>query len=167
MVSFGLRDQTHGRLTVRIRLVRAAALALLAGMVNFTVVSPVLGQGAGASIEGVVKDQQGGVLPGVTVTLRNVDSGVARPSTTEADGRYRFLALPPARYHLSAELSGFAAKDVGDITITIGLQVTQDFTMGIQSVQEAVTVTGEAPTRARVGPNPLNRAHYLADVARS
>src|SRR5205807_3348142 len=99
-----------------------------------------------ASIDGIVKDQQGGVLPGVTVTLRNVDSGVTRTSTTEADGRYRFLALPPARYHLSAELSGFAAKDVGDVSMTIGLLVTKDFTMGIQALEESVTVTGAAPT---------------------
>src|SRR5437867_1361243 len=146
MVSFGVRDQAKGRLIVPVPLVRAAALMLLAGFVHLTLVSPVLAQGAGASIEGIVKDQQGGVLPGVTVTLRNVDSGVARTSTTEADGRYRFLALPPARYQLSADLSGFAAKDVGDIAITIGLLVTQDFTMGIQTVQESVTVTGEAPT---------------------
>jgi Carboxypeptidase regulatory-like domain len=146
MVSFGFRDRTHGRPTVYGRLARAAALALLAAIVSLASARSVLAQGAGASVEGVVKDQQGGVLPGVTVTLRNVDSGVVRTSTTEADGRYRFLALPPARYHLSAELSGFAAKDVGDVSITIGLLVTQDFTMGLQTVQESVTVTGEAPT---------------------
>src|SRR5205823_13402622 len=146
MVSFGFRDQTQGRLTVPVRLVRTAALTLLVGFVNLTLASAVVVQGAGASVEGVVKDQQGGVLPGVTVTLRNVDSGVTRTSTTEADGRYRFLALPPARYHLSAELSGFAPKDVGDVSITIGLLVTKDFSMGIQAVQESVTVAGEAPT---------------------
>jgi len=114
--------------------------------VGLALVSPAFGQGAGASIEGVAKDQQGGVLPGVIVTLRNQDSGVTRTSTTDTDGRYRFLALPPGRYHLSAELSGFASKDVGDISTTIGLSVTQDFAMGIQAVQESVTVTGEAPT---------------------
>jgi len=86
------------------------------------------------------------VLPGVTVTMRNQDSGVTRTSTTETDGRYRFLALSPGRYHLSAALSGFASKDVGDITLTIGLSVTQDLTMGLQTVQESVTVSGQAPT---------------------
>jgi Carboxypeptidase regulatory-like domain len=146
MASFGFKEQTCGRPSVPIRLVRAAALALLIGFVNLTLVSPVFGQGAGASVEGVVKDEQGGVLPGVTVTLRNLDSGVTRTSTTQPDGRYRFLALAPGRYHLSAQLSGFASKEVGDIQITIGLSVTQDFTMGVQAVQESVTVTGEAPT---------------------
>ena len=124
----------------------ASCVMMLVAFMALALVSPVFGQGAGASIEGVAKDQQGGVLPGVTVTLRNQDSGVTRTATTETDGRYRFLALPPARYHLSAQLSGFAPKEVGDIQVTIGLSVTQDFTMGIQVVQESVTVTGEAPT---------------------
>ena len=127
------------------RLRNVAFVALLMSLMGLGLVSPAFAQGAGASIDGIVKDQQGGVLPGVTVTLRNVDSGVTRTSTTEADGRYRFLALPPARYHLSAELSGFAAKDVGDVSMTIGLLVTKDFTMGIQALEESVTVTGAAP----------------------
>lgn len=122
------------------------SIVLLVGLMGLALISSAFGQGAGASIGGVAKDQQGGVLPGVTVTLRNQDSGVTRSSTTETDGRYRFLALPPARYHLSAALSGFASKDVADIQLTIGLSVTQDFTMGIQVVQESVTVSAEAPT---------------------
>jgi hypothetical protein len=122
-----------------------AAILLIVGLIGFVAVSPAFGQGAGASIEGVAKDDQGGVLPGVNVTLRNQESGVTRTSTTAADGRYRFLALAPGRYHLAAELSGFATKEVKDIQITIGLSLTQDFTMGIQAVQESLTVTGEAP----------------------
>jgi len=128
------------------RLRPRVSIALIAWLINLALVSPAFAQGAGASIEGVARDQQGGVLPGVSVTLRNLDSGVTRTSTTDTDGRYRFLALPPGHYHLSAELSGFAPKDVGDVSITIGLSVTQDFSMGIQAVQESVTVSGEAPT---------------------
>jgi hypothetical protein len=120
--------------------------ALLVGLIGLSLASSAFGQGAGASIEGVAKDQQGGVLPGVTVTMRNQDTGVTRTATTETDGRYRFLALSPGRYRLSAVLSGFTSKDVGDITLTIGLSVTQDLTMGIQTVQESVTVSGQAPT---------------------
>ena len=123
-----------------------AAAALLVAFVGLALVSPAFGQGAGASVDGLAKDQQGGVLPGVTVTLRNLDTGVTRTSTTETDGRYRFQALAPGRYHLSAQLSGFSSKEIGDIQLTIGLSLTQDFTMGLQSVQESVTVTGEAPT---------------------
>ena len=68
-------------------------------------------RGAG-QIEGTVLDEQGGVLPGVTVTLRNEATGVQRVAVTEADGRYRFPALGPGRYSLRAELSGFAVQEV-------------------------------------------------------
>ncbi len=89
------------------RLRHGAFAALLVGLMGLGVVSSAFAQGAGASIEGVARDQQGGVLPGVTVTLRNQDSGVTRTSVTATDGRYRFLALAPGRYHLNAALSGF------------------------------------------------------------
>lgn len=129
-----------------LRFRNGAAAAVLVAFVGLALVAPAFGQGAGGSVDGLAKDQQGGVLPGVTVTLRNLDSGVTRTSTTETDGRYRFLALAPGRYHLSAQLAGFASKEIADIQLTIGLSLTQDFTMGLQSVQESVTVTGEAPT---------------------
>lgn len=129
-----------------LRFRNCAAAAVVVAFVGLALVAPAFGQGAGGSVDGLAKDQQGGVLPGVTVTLRNLDSGVTRTSTTETDGRYRFLALAPGRYHLSAQLAGFASKEIADIQLTIGLSLTQDFTMGLQSVQESVTVTGEAPT---------------------
>ena len=58
-----------------------AIVALLVGLMGLAAVSPALAQSA--SIEGTAKDQQGGVLPGVTVTLRNQDSGVTRAATTK------------------------------------------------------------------------------------
>ena len=118
---------------------------LLILCIGLTLSSPVLGQGAGASIEGTLRDQQGAVLPGATVTLRNEETGVSRTATTDTEGRYRFLALAPGRYHLTAELSGFATADVGNIAITIGRSVEQDFVMGIQAMEETVTVSGVAP----------------------
>lgn len=126
------------------RLRHSAFAALLVGLIGLALGSPAFAQSA--SIEGVAKDQQGGVLPGVAIALRNQESGVTRTATTEVDGHYRFLAVPPGRYRMTAELSGFASKETGDIQVTIGLAVTQDFTLGIQTVQESVTVTGEAPT---------------------
>jgi hypothetical protein len=136
--------------------------------------SPVRGQGAGASVEGIVRDQQGAVLPGASVTLRNEDTGVTRTTTTEADGHYRFLALAPGRYRLKAELSGFAAGEIGDITLTIGRSLQQDVAMGIEAVQESVTVSGRAPavdptkaevagvvTQQQIQTLPVNSRQYL------
>ncbi|MBI4888757.1 MAG: TonB-dependent receptor [Acidobacteria bacterium] len=102
-------------------------------------------QSVGGVITGTVKDAQGGVLPGVSVTLRNVDSGVVRSAVTEANGAYRLPGLPPGRYALSAELQGFANAEVSDLTITIGLELQRDLTMNLQGLQETLTVSAEAP----------------------
>src|SRR5215471_1912812 len=106
---------------------------------------PEVAAQSGASVDGVVKDEQGGVLPGVTVAIRNIENGFERVQVSESDGRYRFLSLQPGTYVLKAELQGFASQEVRDIVLTIGLEVRRDFTMRIQSLSENVTVTGEAP----------------------
>src|SRR5262245_11653441 len=117
--------------------------ALILAMLGLAV--PARAQVANAVITGIVTDAQGGVLPGVTITVRDADSGVTRTIITETDGRYRLGGLPPGRYNLSAELQGFATIDVRDITLTLGLEFPRDFTMGVQGLQESITVTGESP----------------------
>src|SRR5215475_2304584 len=96
-------------------------------------------------IQGTVTDAQGGVLPGVSLTMRNTETGAARTTVTESDGVYRFPGLQPGTYALKAELQGFATVDVERLTINIGVQLQQDLKMQVQSLQETVTVTGEAP----------------------
>ena len=59
-------------------------------------------------ISGTVKDEQGGVLPGVTVTLEG--NGPSRTFVTEGDGQYRFLNVPPGTYKLTAALTGSRAS---------------------------------------------------------
>lgn len=100
---------------------------------------------SGASINGTVVDAQGGALPGVTLTLRNVETGVLRTSVSEADGTYRFAGLPPGRYDLKSELAGFSTVEIKDTTLTIGLEVRRDVRMNIETLQESVTVIGQAP----------------------
>jgi hypothetical protein len=111
-------------------------------MVGFAL--PAAAQTGGA-IEGTVADAQDAVLPGVTLTLRNTETGVARSTVSEANGQYRFNGLQPGAYELRAELQGFAAVAVDRLVITIGLQLQQDLKMQVQNLQETVTVTGEAP----------------------
>ena len=121
---------------------RVAAVAL-AGLLGIT--APVAAQNVGGIISGTVRDAQGGVLPGVSLTLRNADSGAIRTAVTETNGTYRLPGLPPGRYTLNAELQGFANAEIADLTITIGLELNRDVTMSVQGVQETLTVTGEAP----------------------
>src|SRR5207244_11244191 len=58
-------------------------------------------QGERGVIGGTVADAQGGVLPGVTVTARNINTGFTQTTVTEADGKYRFGALPRSEEHTS------------------------------------------------------------------
>lgn len=104
-----------------------------------------LGAQTGASVIGTVTDTEGGVLPGVTLTLRNIDTGVVRTMVTDADGVYRFSGLAPGRYDLKSELAGFAPIDIKDTTLTIGLEVKRDIKMSVEALQETVTVIGQAP----------------------
>ena len=55
-----------------------------------------LAQGSAGQIEGTVRDEQGGAMPGVSLTLRNQATGVARTIVADAEGRYLFAALPRA-----------------------------------------------------------------------
>ena len=95
------------------------------------------------TVSGVVQDQQGGVLPGVTVTL----SGSDRTMTfvTGEDGRYRFLNVPPGTYRVTAEMSGFTTLVRDDVAVTIGSTVDLPFSMRVANVEETVTVEGSSP----------------------
>jgi carboxypeptidase family protein len=124
-----------------VRRVSIAALwfALIAGVI------PAAAQTTNGVISGIVSDAQGGVLPGVTVTGRNVETGITRTVVTESDGRYRLAALPPGRYEIRAELQGFGTANVPEMTLTTGTEITRNVTMQVQGLNESVTVTGEAP----------------------
>jgi hypothetical protein len=108
------------------------------------VAAPLQAQSTGGVISGTITDVQGLALPGVTVNARNVESGFTRSVVTEADGRYRMAALPPGRYALRAELQGFTAVDVQDLTLTIGSELTHSLTMQVTGVAETVTVTAQS-----------------------
>ncbi len=117
------------------------AVLLLVLLKGLTV--PALAQVSNAVVTGIVTDEQRGILPGVTITVTNVESGVVRSTVTEEYGRYRVGGIPPGRYNVKAELPGFATQEVKDITLTIGLEYDRDFTMSVAGVQESITITGE------------------------
>src|SRR5262245_46719876 len=92
----------------------SGALALLIAL-GFS--SPAYAQNA--QIAGVVKDQSGAVIPGATVTARNVDTGLTRAAVSDSGGEYRLVSLPPGRYSVATELSGFSTETRPDIVLII------------------------------------------------
>ena len=100
---------------------------------------------ATGNIEGVVTDASGGVLPGVTVVIKNAETNVAREVTSDSGGRYRATALQPGTYEVTANLAGFQAPALGRIEVLVGQTQAVDVAMRPAGVSEAVTVTGESP----------------------
>jgi len=99
----------------------------------------------GGSLSGYVKDEQGAVLPGATVTAKS--PGLIRPSTaiTDAAGYYRIVNLPPATYELTVELSGFTTVKREGILLRANANFAVDVTLKVGALQETITVSGESP----------------------
>jgi len=116
---------------------------------------PVLAFAQEATFAGSVTDSTGGVLPGVTVTAVHEASGNTFTTVTDERGEFR-LPVRVGGYRLTAELSGFTTV-TRSVQILIGQTVAVDMQMAPSSVQETVTVTGEAPlvdtTSSTVGAN--------------
>src|SRR5688500_4741496 len=107
--------------------------------------APVLSQSTSATVSGSVVDEQKAALPGATVTLRNVESGQSRSTATNERGGFQVAGLPPGRYELSAELSGFARLVRSDVTLTVAQELTVTLALRVAALQAAVTVTGGMP----------------------
>src|SRR5438046_5600430 len=98
-----------------------------------------------ALVQGEVTDGTKAVLPGVTVTARDQETGLSRTVVTDERGWYRISALKPGRYELTLELAGFAATKKSAVTLTIGQEATIHVQMSLVAVQESGNVTGDAP----------------------
>jgi hypothetical protein len=105
---------------------------------------PLAAYAQDATLSGTVKDNTGGVLPGVTVTAVNEASGISFVSVTDEHGLYR-IPVRAGTYKISAELSGFVTGTRPGVELLLGKAVTLDFNMQVSGVQETVQVTGEAP----------------------
>src|SRR5258707_15373877 len=98
-----------------------------------------------AQITGTVKDQSGAIIPGATVTSRNVDTGLTRTGVSDGAGEYRLVSLPPGRYSVATELSGFSTETRPDIILIIDQTAILTFVLKPAAIAESVTVTGDSP----------------------
>jgi hypothetical protein len=96
-------------------------------------------------LRGRVVDEQGSVLPGATVVVRNEGTGMFRETMSGADGTFIASGLVPGSYQVSAELQGFKRADRRDLRLEVGKTSTIDITLSVGSIQETVTVTSESP----------------------
>lgn len=115
-----------------------AALMLLAALAA----GPALAQSLTGTIAGTITDEQGGALPGVTVTL--VGKQRVRTAQSASDGTFRFPGVDPGTYVVRAELAGFRAARQEEVQVVTGKQATVDFKLAVGGLTEQVEVVGEA-----------------------
>jgi hypothetical protein len=101
-------------------------------------------QAVNGTIEGTISDESGAALPGVSVTLSNLDTGDTRVVVTNEVGAYRAPLLPLGRYRVAAELQGFKKFEQQGLTISAGQSAVINVTLSVGNMAETVTVTSEA-----------------------
>ena len=124
---------------------RATGIWIVALMVATSVAHPLAqSQAVNGTIEGTITDQSGAALPGVSVTVSNIDTGDTRVVVSNATGVYRAPLLPLGRYRLSAELQGFRKFEQQGLTLSAGQSAVINVVLSVGNMAETVTVTGES-----------------------
>jgi hypothetical protein len=93
------------------------------------------------TIQGTALDANGAAVPGASVELRNTGTNFVRDLTTDEDGRFVALQLPPGRYTITVSKQGFATLVVEKADLTVGQALNLPLSMKVSSVQETVTIT--------------------------
>ncbi len=117
-----------------------APLALMFVLAVITVASLSAQTSTTGAIAGVVTDPTAAVVSGVSVTLKNIDTGSSTSTTTNSQGSYNFAFLQPGHYSIVATSAGFQ-KTVKNVTVALGSSVTTDLQLAISSQSETVEVT--------------------------
>src|SRR5882672_6141346 len=133
----------------------------------------VLAQAPVGNITGTVYDESGAVIPAITVTIANKETGLTRTATTNAEGVFSISSLPAGTYEVKAEVPGFRTV-VREATIAVGGLTTADLHLQIGASKDIVTVEGVTPqieyerhtidgvvTRQQIQNLPLNGRSFL------
>ncbi len=138
MLSLGV-----SHLVPRVLRVAAALLIVLVGLAS----RPALAQSTAVNgtIEGTVTDTSGAVLPGVTVTVTNTDTGALRSVVTNESGLYRATLLPLGAYVVVAELQGFKKFEQVGVGVGAGQTATVNVRLEVGDLNETISVTADAP----------------------
>jgi hypothetical protein len=128
-----------------IRLRRVLRCSVLVLCSTLFVVTTAWAQFDRGQISGRVKDAQGGVVPGATVTAVNQQTQLSWNTVTDSTGFYTFPNLPAGRYNITAELQGFKKALRENVQLDAAGSLSLDFALETGTLSEAVTVTAESP----------------------
>jgi hypothetical protein len=140
--------------------------------------SPIFAQQGTSEIGGKITDEQGAVLPGVSIVITNEETGAVRDLTSGPDGSYFASQLIPGKYRVSAKLASFRTFERSGLVLPVGKTLTINVSMALGALEETVKVTAESPlvdtTSIKVGGNigavelselPAMNRNYFATVA--
>ena len=123
---------------------RKPLVALFATLVALAL--PAAAQFETATVLGSVRDKSGAVTPGATVTLLNLDTGMAQTKVTDATGGYEFFTVRLGTYRVTATLDGFAPSAADKVRVGVGARQRVDLVLSPGALTEAVEVTAEVST---------------------
>src|SRR5438132_5914756 len=139
-----------------------------------TTTSLALAQITSATISGTIKDETGGVLPGVDVVVKNLETGLTRSTVSDSKGYFAVPGLAPGRYEARAMLQGFATGLQTGIVLAVSQQAALNLTLKVGTASETITVSGESPlvevrtsmlsavvTEKTIEELPLNGRNYI------
>lgn len=137
-----------------LRLITALILAL-------ALAAPAAAQQGTTELRGRIVDAQGAVLPGVTVTVRDQNTGTFRETVSGSDGSFIASGLVPGTYEVVASLQGFKKFDRRDLVLEVGKTASIDVKMEVGSLEETIQVSAESPlvdvTSKEIGGNITNK----------
>src|SRR5713226_210454 len=123
-----------------------SVLVFAIATVLFLSASVAYGQGSGAgTITGRVLDPKGASVPSANVTVMNVDTGIARTTTTTSDGLYRFENMPPGTYDVTIGAEGFTKAIAKGVKLQTGEARDVNFNLELAGQKESVVVSSEVP----------------------
>ena len=123
--------------TLRARMLAFVAIACLL----VTEPNTVLSQSITGDILGTVQDSSGAVVPGATITLSAVDTGVTQTSRTDPGGNDLFAQLKPGRYSVAVSKEGFQTRTISQVELLVGQRPRVDITLAVGAVAQSVEVS--------------------------
>ena len=123
---------------------RIGGLALASFLVSILLATTAYAQSGSSTVQGTVKDPQGNLVSGATVTLTDPAKNFSRTQQTNADGAYVFTAIPPGTYKLDVTAPGFKTASASGLVALVDTPTVRDVQLEIGAVSETVDVTSAA-----------------------
>ncbi|MGZ8845928.1 MAG: TonB-dependent receptor domain-containing protein, partial [Pyrinomonadaceae bacterium] len=157
---------------------KSSVQLLLAGLAVLMCFSAAMSQAGSnaADLQGTVRDQNGAVVANASITVRNSATNVSRETTTNDEGYYKIVNLPPGDYELTAKATSYKTAVIQAVKLTIGQTINQDVPLEVGDLTATVTVTSVASTlvettnttvgavidQQRIQNLPINERNYLS-----